>query len=174
MGHYLTDEEANPITSTNRLPVDAQLSGSNVEEDGSVKVSMTTALSKDFDSMDVAKMSKGAVSVAHAAITATATSAEIDCRGFNALMVECAVSAITSGNWVVEVQGCTITGGTVGLYTNVADATPAGITNLFKSASMNANGNYILIFKGILDFNKVVATRTTDGTLTCKVQPCNL
>lgn len=31
MGHYLTDEEANPITSTNRLPVDAQLSGSLME-----------------------------------------------------------------------------------------------------------------------------------------------
>lgn len=146
----------------------------NINSDGSADVNMATALSKDLDSVDVGKMSKGAVTTAVDAKSATTTSTEIDCRGYNSLLVECAVSAITAGNWVVEVQGCTVSGGTVGLYTNLADAAPAGIVNVFKSAAMNANGNYILIFKGILDYNKVVATRTTDGTITVKVQPINL
>lgn len=151
-----------------------KVTGSTIPDTTPVPANLVTALSHLLDSIDVAKMSKGAVTAAHSAITATATSNEIDCRGFNSLLVECAVSAITSGNWVVEVQGSMESGGTLGLFTNLADAAPAGIVNLFKSASMNANGNYVLLFKGITDYVKIVATRTTDGTLTCKVQPMNL
>lgn len=153
---------------------DGDIGALRINSKGELAVNLASGLDSSLDTVNVNKMGKGDVTTAHAAITATATSAEIDCRGYNSLLVECAVSDITSGNWVVEVQGSAASGGTLGLYTNLADAAPAGIVNLYKSASMNADGNYILIFKGILDYNKIVATRTTDGTLTCKVQPFNL
>lgn len=113
---------------------------------------------------------KGSVTAAHSTITATTTSGEIDCRGFNSILVECAVSAITTGNWVVDVQGTLETGGTVGDCYDLNVATATKLT----TGSINANGNSVYLFRGIPDFVKIKATRTTDGTLTCKVQPLNL
>ncbi len=132
---------------------------------------LSTAISSTFDSIDVSKMTKGNVTVAHNAITATATSAEIDCRGFNTISVECAASTLATGNWVISVLGCAVTGGSFGACyapkddgTFVAQATPA----------ISANGNTTYYFRGIPNFVKILATRTTDGTLTCKVTPMNL
>lgn len=131
-------------------------------------VSLTTNISADVgDNIDVSKMSKGTVTTAHSAITATATSVEIDCRGFNAISVECAVSAITSGNWAIEVTGCAITGGTFG---SIWDQN----SRKCITENLNANGNYNLVYTGIPNYVKIVATRTTDGTLTAKVTPMNL
>jgi len=134
-------------------------------------VDLASALSSEYDSIDVSKMSKGTVTTAHSAITGTATSAEIDCRGFNAISVEMACSAFSSGNWVASILGCAISGGTFGVCyspkddgSHVAQATPA----------ISANGNTTYYFRGVPNYVKILATRTTDGTLTCKVTPTNL
>ena len=134
---------------------------------GYAPVSLATALSSTYDTINVDKMSKGNVTTAHNAIVATATSAEIDCRGFNSISVECAVSAIILGNWQIEVHGCAITGGTFGRQFD-ENAREAKVTGL------NTNENVTFVFKGIPNYVKIVATRTTDGTLTCKVTPINL
>jgi len=134
-------------------------------------ITLSTKLSSDNDSINVDKMSKGGITVAHSAITATATSAEIDCRGFNTISVECAVSTITSGNWLIEILGCALTGGTFGnCYTPKDDGTFAQQ----KTPVLNANGNTTYYFRGIPNFVQIKATRTTDGTLTCIVTPMNL
>lgn len=121
--------------------------------------------------MDVLTMQKGSVTTAHNAITATATSAEIDCRGYNAVSVEMACSAFSTGNWVAAILGCAVSSGTFGPCfspkddgTFVAQATPA----------ISADGNTTYYFKGIPNYIEIEATRTTDGTLTCKVTPMNL
>lgn len=118
----------------------------------------------------VGQMNKGTVTTAHNAIVVTTTSTEINCTGYNSLLVECAVSAITSGNWVVDVQGAMVTGGTVGDCYDLNVATPTKLT----TGTISADGNRIFLFRGIPDFVKILATRTTDGTLTCKVQPMNM
>ncbi len=132
---------------------------------------LASALSSEYDTIDVSKMSKGSVTTAHSAITGTATSNEIDCRGFNAISVEMAASALSSGNWVASILGCAVSGGTFGACyspkddgSHVAQATPA----------ISANGNTSYYFKGIPNYTKILATRTTDGTLTCKCTPINL
>lgn len=138
---------------------------------GYAPTSLATTISSATDTIDVSKMSKGGITVAHSAITATTTSAEIDCRGFNAISVEMACSAFTDGNWVAAIHGCAVSGGTFGACyspkddgTFVAQATPA----------ISANGNTTYYFRGIPNYVKIVATRTTDGTLTCTVTPLNL
>jgi len=115
-------------------------------------------------------MSKGAVFTAHSAIIATATSVAIDCRGFNMISVECAVSAITSGNWLIEILGCAISDGTFGECYKIRDD---GLELQLKTPAINANSNKVYYFPAIANYIKIKATRTTDGTLTCKVTPFN-
>lgn len=135
------------------------------------------ALTAVSDSVDVAKMSKGQVTTVHSAITATATSAEVDCTGFNGLLVHCVLSSITSGNWTVEVLNSPSAGGAfASMYDLTQNNSGAPVKMISPSSGvgfMNGNFNYCFSFRGVLDFVKIVATRTTDGTLTCKVQPVN-
>ncbi len=130
-------------------------------------VTMTTALDSDYDSMNVDKMGKGAITTAHSAITGTATSAEIDCRGYNAVLVSADISA--AFNWTFKVQGCIVSGGTfVDLYEQAN-------TGAMVAMSYQCNSSRIFVFKGIPDYIKVVATEDADGaTVTVKVQPLNL
>jgi len=116
--------------------------------------------------IDVAKMSKGGITVAHDAITATATGDEIDCRGFSGIIVECAVSEITSGNWIIEILGCAVSGGTFG---HSYDSGGGEI----KTPALSINETVNFAFVDISNYIRVRATRTTDGTLTCKITPYN-
>jgi hypothetical protein len=134
-------------------------------------VSLATQLSSEYDTINVSKMSKGGITVAHNAINASATSAEIDCRGFNTISVECAVSSITSGNWLIEILGDAMSGGTFG---NCFSPKDDGTFVQQKTPILNANGNTTYYFRGIPNYVMIKATRTTDGTLTCKVTPMNL
>lgn len=174
---------------------DVQLSGSNVEQtpgsaiptkallmgasDGTniqtmlvdtlknLMVSLGTALDKDIDSIDVGKMSKGGVTTAHSAITATATSEEIDCRGYNAVLVEVTISA--AFNWTFKVQGCMVSGGP---FVDCYEQANTGVQTLM---SCQCNASRIFLFRGIPDYIKIVATEDEDGaTVTVKVQPLNL
>ncbi len=134
-------------------------------------VSLATAIDALYDTINVSKMSKGGITVAHNAITATATSAEIDCRGFNTISVEMACSAFSSGNWAAAIHGCAITGGTFGACYSPKDD---GTFVAQAIAAISTNGNTTYYFRGVPNYVKIVATRTTDGTLTCTVTPMNL
>lgn len=113
-------------------------------------------------------MAKGAVVTAHNAITATATSAEIDCRGYNAIIIEAAIS-VAASNWTFKLQGCMTSGGTfIDLY-ELAN------TGVMADMSYQTNASKMFVFKGIPDYIKIVATEDVDGaTVTVKAQPCNL
>lgn len=145
-----------------------QLSGSNVEQDGSLKTTMTTALDSDYDSIDVDKMGKGGVTTIHSAIADTATSAEIDCRGYNALLVEAGVFSAAE-NWTFKVQGCMVSGGT---FVDWYEQANTGTMTLMSYQCNAARG---FIFKGIPDYVKIVATRDGGASaVTVKVQPLNV
>ncbi|MEW6378620.1 MAG: hypothetical protein AB1611_03310 [bacterium] len=161
------------MKTSNKLPVGVLpvIADAEVMDSNPIPASLTTRLSDEYDTIDVSKMSKGGVVVAHNAITATATSSEIDCRKFNAISVECSVTGIVSGNWLVEILGDAISGGDFG---NCYAPKDDGTFTQMKTPVLNANGNYTYYFRGIPNYVKIKATRTTDGTLTCKVTPMNL
>lgn len=132
---------------------------------------LTTALSSQFDSIDVAKMSKGGTVTAHTGITATTTSAPIDMTGYRHISVEIVASALTAGNWVVELIGSNLIGG---VYGNVNKMKDDGTFVQMKTPAVSANGTYIYEFTNIgVRYLELKATRTTDGTLTAKVTPYN-
>jgi hypothetical protein len=111
------------------------------------------------------RLAKGAVTTAHSAITATALSAEVDCRGYNALLVEVAISG-GANNWTFSLQGCMASGGTfVPLY-ELAN------TGSMAAMSYQCDSSRMFLFKGIPDFVKLNANEDVNGsTVTVKVQP---
>lgn len=115
--------------------------------------------------IDVDKMSKGAVTVAHSAITETATSAEIDCRGYNSLLVHF-VSDASDKTWTISVLGAMGSGLTLVPLLDKA-------TGLAASEITTDISGYFTI-SNIPDYVKIVATKSDDGaTVTVKVQPFN-
>jgi len=100
----------------------------------------------------------------------TSYGVEIDCRVFRNISVECAVSAISAGNWVIEVLGSSVTGGTLSscYRLNSLDDWEPMIT-----PELDADGNYTFLFEAVPNYVKIKATRTTDGILDCVVTPFN-
>ena len=108
---------------------------------------------------------KGNIITAHSAITATATSAPINCQGKNALLVYFTTSA--ANNWTIKIQGSDTRNGTY------ADCYELANTGSMAAMSYQLNANRVFLFRGIPDWIKVVATEDADGaTVTVKVQPC--
>jgi hypothetical protein len=165
-GNYYKDaDEWTEVSEATPMPT--RLVGDNVEDDGAVRANFSYALSKDLDSIDMGKMSKGAVTTAHNAIDATATSAEIDCRGFNGILVEASISA--AFNWTFKLQGCMVSGGTFVDWYEMAN------TGAMTLMSYQCNASRGWVWKGIPDYVKIVATENASGaTATVKVQPVNL
>lgn len=123
---------------------------------------LTGAISSARMQVDI-KGTKGSVTTAHNAITATTTSNEINCSGYNALLVETVVT-IAVKNWTTKVTGCLSTGGTFG---NCYEGTTL--------MSSQTNSSKIVVWKGIPNFVKIVATEDEDtGTCTVRVQPINI
>jgi hypothetical protein len=122
-------------------------------------------LSYLYDSIDVAKMSKGAIIIAHDAITATTTSAEIDCRGYNSLLVHFGSDA-SDKTWTISVLGAMGSGLTfVPLLDKATGLAASEITT-------DISGFFVI--SNIPDYVKIVATEVDDGaTVTVKVQPFN-
>lgn len=132
-----------------------------------VSCHLPEALDSGNDSINVNKMGKGSVTTAHNAITATATSAEINCVGFNAVLVY--VTLDSAHNWTFKLQGCPTTGGTFVDWYELAN------TGSMVAMSYQCNASRGFIFKGIPDYIKIVATEDEDGaTCTVKVQPLNI
>lgn len=125
------------------------------------------SLDSGNDSINVNKMGKGSVTTAHNAITATATSAEINCVGYNAVLVYVTIS--DTYNWTFKVQGCPTTGGTFVDWYELAN------TGSMAAMSYQCNASRGFIFKGLPDYIKIVATEDQDGaTVTVKAQPLNI
>lgn len=163
----LLDKDGNYIDSTYPLPISIAGSLTN-NVTGALPVSLDTTLDSDLDSINVDKMGKGSVTTAHSAITATATSTEIDCSGYNAILIEAGIS-VAAKNWTFKVQGCLISGG---IFIDCYELANTGTMTLM---SYQTNASRIFVFKGIPDHVKIVATEDEDGaTVTVKVQPLNL
>lgn len=146
-------------------PVPTKLIGSIVEESGGderLKVTLATTLSKDTDSIDVGKMSKGGV-VAFASVAVDTTTAEVNCRGYNAIKVWIEITG--TGTWTVAIKDCATSGGTfVDSYDGSTKHEIAGITS-----------SRSILFRGIGDYVKIYADETADGaTCVIKVQPLNV
>ena len=128
-----------------------------------VEVTLSTALNKDFDSMDVAKMSKGIVTTTHSAISATTVSSEIDCRGFNSILIHVVITG--TGTWKADLQNAVISGGVV------VDAYD-GATQL---STGDLTTSRCVLLRGVSSYIKIKATEVADGaTCTINVQPLNL
>lgn len=128
-----------------------------------VPTTLVTSISSEFDTINVSKMSKGGITVAHNAITATATSAEIDCRGFNAGEINIEIIS-GSGTWQIDLLGCPVSGGTfVPLY----DAYNA----LISFTGINSSRSIAIPIISS-NFIKIVATEVVDGaTVTIRFIP---
>ncbi|MFQ5574665.1 MAG: hypothetical protein ACE5E0_03455 [Terriglobia bacterium] len=117
----------------------------------------------------------GKITAAHSAISATATSNEIDVTGYNSILLECVVTNITTGNWVAEVLGALTSEASAGSIHRFTEAAAGAMHKLITPSSgtgfMNADGTYTFLFEDLPNFIKIKATRTTDGTITCRVQP---
>lgn len=110
---------------------------------------------------------KGTVITAHSAIDATTTSAAIDCRGYNAVLVDVTLSGVA--NWTFKVQGSLTQGGTY------KDCYELANTGSMVAMSYQTNASKVFIFKGIPDWIKIVATEDVNGqTATVLVQPLNM
>ena len=118
---------------------------------------------KDLNTSLAALNFKGAVTVAHDAIAGTATSAEVDCRGYNSLLVHFASSA-SDKQWVISITGAMAVGGTF---------VPLIASGAVVSSMTTSISGYFVI-PNVPDFVKVVATENADGaTVTITVQPFN-
>jgi len=111
--------------------------------------------------------SKGSVTKVINAVEVTTTSSEIDCQGFNAILVQTAIT--NSKNWTVKVQGSLTSGGTFVDWYELANTGSMAAMSHLHSAGQG------FIFKGIPDYVKIVATEEVDGgACTVTVQPMNV
>lgn len=132
----------------------------NTNPDGSVKIA---PFDKDLDSFDVGKMSRGLATVALNAVSATTQSGEVDCRGYNSVILHCVVTG--TGNWNISVQYAPVTGGT---FVDAYDGTSQIAVNALTT-------NKAVYFRGVTDIIKVTATLASGtGTLTATAIPLNI
>jgi len=116
--------------------------------------------------INVNKMGKGEVTPVHSAIIDTATSEAVNCQGYNSLQVVVMLS--DSKNWTIHVLGCSESGGN---FVNWHELATGNMTETI----FQTNTSMGLIFKGIPDFIKIIATKDEDGaSCTVMVQPLNL
>lgn len=111
----------------------------------------------------IQSLKKGPVTQAHNAIAITTTSAEIDCRGYNAAFIQTDIT-VQVKNWTVKIQGSCISGGT--------------FSDCYEGATLmsyQTNSSRIKLWKGIPDFIKIVSTEDEDGgKCSVWVQPTNV
>ncbi|WP_201001335.1 hypothetical protein [Paenibacillus glycanilyticus] len=122
-----------------------------------MNVNLATSLSKEYDSIDVGSLSKGGVTQALENATSSTISGEINCSGYNALLVQ--VYNIT-GSWEIQIQGSLSSG--------------SYYTPLLGSKSSLLAESIMYLLKGIPDYVKLEAINQTVGAVSVKVQPLNV
>lgn len=114
--------------------------------------------------VEIDQIMKGNISTVHSVIEATATSAEVDCKGFNAVLVSVLISG--TGTWKIDIQGrFNLAGTSMDLYDN----------NDTQLTTGNLAASRMKLFIAIPDLIKIVATEVS-GTATCtvRIQPINI
>jgi len=172
--------DAAVIDPTASASVIAALKGAikQLQGDGSgyAPVSLATSLSSEYDTINVDKMSKGSVTTAHNAISASVAEASctaIDCRGFNSIIVKMVVASIAGGGtWTGSVYGASAAGETTGPnYSPKDDGTFVAQATL----AIAADGVTNYCFRGVPNYVKIVPVLAVGtGTLTVTVTPMNL
>lgn len=110
---------------------------------------------------------KGNVTTLFTDLDATATSNAVDCRGYNAVLVDVEFSG--AANWTFSVQGSLTEHGT---YKDVYEQANTGT---MTKMSYQCNSSRMFLFRGIPDWIKIVATEDVDGQkVTVRVQPLNV
>ena len=115
---------------------------------------------------EIDQIMKGNVTPLFTDLAATATSGRIDCRGYNAILIDVEFSG--AANWTFKLQGSLTEHGT---YKDLYEQENTGAMTLM---SYQCNGSRMFLFKGIPDWVKIVATEDVEGqSVTIKVQPLN-
>lgn len=135
---------------------------------GWLRVTLATALSSTTDSIDVAKMSAGGLQTALPNTTAATTaSAELDCRGFNSVIIEIETNTVSSSDkvWTTTITGSCMPGGTFGqIFQNVAGTQTALVLPTMAFGEGNLKKCFV-IQGGIPNFIKLTSTLAgTNGT----------
>ena len=106
--------------------------------------------------VDIEYINKGSPITLMTDAEETTTSAPIDARGKNAVLLKITISAATQ-NWTIKLTGCFTRNGTyVDLY-ELAN------TGTMTAMSHQTNASKMILFKGIPDYVKVVATEDVTG-----------
>ena len=86
----------------------------------------------------------------HNAIESTTTSAEINTKGYNAIIIQ-SIITVASKNWTTKIQGSLVSGGTFSdFYDNGT------------LCSFQTNGGKVMLFKGLPQFIKIDITEDED------------
>ena len=142
--------------NANEVVVKSITAGSNII--GKVSIDQTTPGTTNAVHASIVG-TKGSVTTAHNAITATTTSTEVDCTGYNGLIVHATMT--DSKTWEVKVVGSPTTGGT---FVDCYDAA--------TQMTLTSSTGKCVLWKGIPEFVKIVATENSDGgACTVVVQP---
>jgi len=142
--------------NANEVVVKSITAGSNII--GKVSIDQTTPGTTNAVHASIVG-TKGSVTTAHNAITATTTSTEVDCTGYNGLIVHATMT--DSKEWEVKVVGSPTTGGT---FVDCYDAA--------TQMTLTSSTGKCVLWKGIPEFVKIVATENSDGgACTVVVQP---
>lgn len=142
--------------NANEVVVKSITAGSNII--GKVSIDQTTPGTTNAVHASIVG-TKGSVTTAHNAITATTTSTEVDCTGYNGLIVHATMTG--SKVWEVKVVGSPTTGGT---FVDCYDAA--------TQMTLTSSTGKCVLWKGIPEFVKIVATEHSDGgACTVVVQP---
>ena len=139
-----------------------------------IPVQEQNALTSSVDTIDVAKMSPDGVNlVMNGVVATTAVSAiPVLANGFKHVAIQVEGSAFTTGNFAFALQGCEIVAGNYGSIFKQKDDGTFSLALGIPAISANGSSIYILPNIGV-NYLKLTATRTTDGTLTVRVLPFN-
>lgn len=139
-----------------------------------IPVQEQNALTSSVDTIDVAKMSPDGVNLVMSGVVVTTTVSAIPvlANGFKHVAIQIEGSAFTSGNFAFALQGCEIIAGNYGsIYKQKDDGT---FSTALGIPAISTNATFLYIFPNIgVNYLKLTATRTTDGTLSVRVLPFN-
>lgn len=123
---------------------------------------LTAAVNNDKVDTNLKSVAKGNTTTALSAVSATTLSSSIDCTGFTSVLV--AIVCNDSGVWNVALTGSPID---EGIFLPLYDGA-------YKLETGNISDARIMLFRGIPDFLKVIATLISGaGTCDVIVQPLN-
>ena len=105
--------------------------------------------------IDIEQINKGTPITLMSEVTATTTSAPIDARGKNAVLVKITLSG--AANWTISLEGAFKRNDTYVALWEQAN------TGNMAAMSHQTNASKMILFKGIPDYIKVKATEDVDG-----------